>query len=190
MELPGTIRRPDDAVSPRGVPEVLNGQRDMPRVILEVEFEHRSIGKAHRFCLEYFQLIPELRVVVLLVFYGKRENDTFAAVAVHYQRAGAVGAVVDAVSFGTAPIFPAAFQEIPAAIRTLPIRILPLAPRGIVQATPNPWTPADHAYIRVAGADLFHLGPGANLIPGAPAPPPDCLIELWEILLAAEVMAF
>jgi hypothetical protein len=190
LELPGCIRRPDNAVSPRGVPEVLNGQRDMPRMLFEVEFEHRSIGKAHRFCLEYFQLIPELRAVVLIVFYGKRVDGTFAAVAVHYQRAGAVGAVVDAVSFGTAPIFHTAFANIPVAIRTLPIRILPLAPHGIMQATPNPWTPADHAYIRVAGADLFHLGPGADLIPGTPAPPPDCLIDFWKILLVVEYMAF
>ncbi len=116
-------------------------------------------------------------------------NGTFAAVALHYQRAGAVGAVVDAVSFGTAPFFPTAFEKIPAAVRTFPIRILPFAPRGIVQATPNPWTPADHAYMRAAGADLFHLGPGANLIPGT-VPPPDCLIDFWEILLVVEFMAF
>ncbi len=190
MELPGCIRRPDAAVSPSGKPDILNGQSDLPRVLFEVEFEHRSIAKAHRFCLEYFHLIPELQAVVLLVFSGKRVNGTFAAVAVLYRRAGAIGAVVDAVSFGTAPIFPAAFEEIPLAIRTFPIRILPTAPHGITSATPNPWTPADQPYIRVPGADLFHLGPGANLIAGAPVPPPDFLVDLWEIVWHIEDMAF
>jgi hypothetical protein len=191
MILPGCIRRPDNAISPRDIPEVLNGQRDLPRVFIEVEFEHRSAGKAHTFCLEYFQLIPELRAVVQIMFYPRRVNRTFAALAVLYQRAGAVAAVVDAVSFGSAPILHSAFAKIPHDIRALPIRILPLAPNGIMtQATVTPWTPADQACIRVAGTDLFYLGPGANLIAGAPAPPRDSLIDLWTILLALGNMAF
>ena len=190
MSLPGTVRRPDTAVSPRSIPEILNGQSALPRVLVEIEFEHRSIRKAHKFCLEYFALIPVLQAVVLLVFYGKRANGSFAALAVLFRRAGAGGAVVDAVSFGTAHIFARALPHIPAAIRALPIRVLPLAPVGIALATPNPWTPADHAFIRIPGADMFHLGPGGALIVGAPAPMPDCLIDLWTIILAIENEAF
>ena len=190
MTLPGTIRRPDTAVSPRSIPEILNGQSALPRVLVEIEFEHRSIRKAHTFCSEYFALIPVLQAVVLFVFYGKRVNGSFAALAVLYRRAGAGAAVVDAVSFGTAHIFARDFPHIPAAIRALPIRVLPLAPVGIALATANPWTPADQAFVRIPGADMFHLGPGGNLIPGAPAPLPDCLLDLWAIIVAIENEAF
>ena len=178
MILPGCIRRPDTAVRPN--PIVLNGQSNLPRVLIEVEFQHRSVASAHAFVLQYFPLIPVLQAVVLFVFWEKRVR-TFAAIALLYRRNGAVGTVRDAVSFGSADIFPAAFRNIPACIRALPIRNLPNAPAAVPFLAPNPWTAAHQAFIRVPGVDLFHLGPAGALIAGAPVPPPDFDIDLWKI---------
>jgi hypothetical protein len=61
------------------------------------------------------------------------------------RRAGVGAAVVDAVSFGKAHIFARALPHIPAAIRALPIRVLPLAQVGITLAAPDPCKPGFHA---------------------------------------------
>ena len=181
MILPGCIRRPDTAIRPHSDPAVLNGQSDLPRVLVEVEFQHRSVAQVHAFVLQYFPLIPVLQAVVAMVFWGKRTNGTFAAMAILYRRNGTVGTVRDAVSFGSADIFPTAFRNIPACIRALPIRNLPNPPVGLPFPTPNPWNAAHQAFIRVPGVDLFHLGPAGALIAGAPDPPPDFDIDLWTI---------
>jgi hypothetical protein len=181
MILPGCVRRADTAVRPNSNPDVLNGQSDLPRVLFEVEFQHRSVARAHDFVLQYFPLIPVLQAVVLFVFWEKRRNGTFAAIAILYRRNGAVGEVRDAVSFGSADIFHAAFRNIPACIRALPIRNLPNPPVGLPVLAPNPWNAAHQAFIRVPGVDLFHLGPAGALIAGAPVPPPDFDIDLWKI---------
>jgi hypothetical protein len=182
MILPGCIRRADTAVRPNPNPAVLNGQSDMPRVLFEVEFQHRTVAQAHAFVLQYFALIPVLQAVVLFVFWRKRGNGSFAAIAILYRRNGAVGTVRDAASFGSADIFPSTFAHIPASIRALPIRNLPNAPTGVTPLTPSPWTPAHQPFIRVPGVDMFHLGPAGALLPGAPAPTPDLFIDLWEIV--------
>ena len=179
MILPGCIRRPDTAIRPNEV--VLNGQSDLPRVLFEVEFQHRSVAQAHDFVLQYFPLIPVLQAVVLFVFWGKRRDRSFAAIAILYRRNGAVGTAQDAVSFGSADIFPRALQHIPPCIRALPIRNLPNAPIAIPVHAPNPWNAAHQPFIRVPGVDLFHLGPAGALIAGAPVPPPDFDIDLWTI---------
>ena len=179
MILPGCIRRPDNAIRPNEV--VLNGQSDLPRVLFEVEFEHRSVAQAHAFVLQYFPLIPVLQAAVLFVFWGKRNDGSFAAIAILYRRNGAVGTARDAVSFGSADIFPGALRHIPACIRALPIRNLPNAPVAIPVHAPSPWNAAHQAFIRVPGVDLFHLGPAGALIAGAPDPPPDFDIDLWTI---------
>ena len=182
MILPGCIRRADTGISPNHDPAILNGQSGMHRVLFEVEFGHRSVSQAHRFVSEYFPLIPVLQAVVLFVFWGRRTNGSFAAIAILYRRNGVGGNVQDAVSFGSADIFPSAFVRIPACIRDLPIRNLPKAPIGASPLSPCPWTPAHQPYIRVPGADVFHLGPAGALLPGAPVPPPDMDISLWEIV--------
>ena len=183
MILPGCIRRPDTAIRPNEV--VLNGQSDLPRVLFEVEFEHRSVAQAHDFVLhwQYFLLIQVLQAVVLFVFWGKRRDRSFAAIAILYRRNGAVGTAQDAVSFGSADIFPRALRHIPPCIRALPIRNLPNAPIAIPVHAPNPWNGfgAHQPFIRVPGVDLFHLGPAGTLIAGAPVPPPDFDIDLWTM---------
>ena len=190
MILPGCIRRPDTAVRPNLNPVVLNGQSNLPRVLFEVEFQHRSVAQAHAFVLEYFPLIPVLQAVVLFVFWGKRKNGSFAAIALLYRRNGAVGTARDAVSFGSADIFPTALRRIPACVRALPIRNLPNPPVGIPFLAPNPWTAAHQPSIRVPGVDLFHLGPAGALIAGAPVPPPDFDIDLWKIYEKVEHHTF
>ena len=156
-------------------------ESNFPRVLFEVEFEHRSVAQAHAFVLQYFPLIPVLQAAVLFVFWGKRNDGSFAAIAILYRRNGAVGTARDAVSFGSADIFPGALRHIPACIRALPIRNLPNAPVAIPVHAPNPWNAAHQAFIRVPGVDLFHLGPAGALIAGAPDPPPDFDIDLWTI---------
>ena len=93
MTLPGCIRRADTAVRPNPNPAVLNGQSYLPRVLFEVEFQHRTVAQAHVVVLQYFALIPVLQAVVLFVFWGKRGNGSFAAIAILYRRNGAVGTV-------------------------------------------------------------------------------------------------
>ena len=91
---------------------MLNGQSDLPRALLEVEFQHRSVAQAHAFVLQYFQLIPVLPAGVSFVFWEKRTNGTFAVIAVLHRRNGAVGKVRDAVSFGCADVLPTALLRL------------------------------------------------------------------------------
>ena len=141
MILPECIRQPDTAIQPNEA--VLNGQSDLPQVLFEVEFERQSVAKAHAFILQHFQLIPVVQAAVLFVFCGKRTNCSLSAIAILYlRRNGAVGTARDAVSFGSADIFPRALRHIPACIRALPIRNLPKTPIAIKVHAPNPWNAA------------------------------------------------
>jgi hypothetical protein len=93
---------------------VTNGQSNLPRVFVEVEFKNRTVSEAYEFILGYFTLISSLQSVIFLAFYPKRKEDgTFAAVAIHYRR-GAGGVVIeDAVSFGSAEIYPSSYYHSP-----------------------------------------------------------------------------
>jgi hypothetical protein len=180
MVLPGCVRRPDSATRP--LQALLQGQSELPTGILEVDFKHRSLLSANNFCCQYFPLIHNLQVVNLFKFFPRRVNRTFAALAVQYRRnLGAVPPVhvVDAVSFGTAPL---PMARVPAEI-VANLRILPIAPAGAALRAANPWALHHQARIRVLGADIFHLGaPGFPLIVGTPIPAPDCDLDLYEIL--------
>jgi hypothetical protein len=180
MILPGCVRRPDSATRP--IQSLIHGQSELPTGILEVDFKRRSLLAAHIFCCQYFPLIHNLQAVNLFFFFPRRVNHTFAALAVQYRRnLGAVPPVhvVDAVSFGTAPL---RMTHVPAEI-TANLRGLPIAPAGAALRAANPWAPHHQARIRVLGADIFHLGaPGIPMIVGTPIPAPDCDLDLYEIL--------
>jgi hypothetical protein len=181
MNLNGCTCRADTAVRIRS--EVTNGQSNLPRVLVEVEFENRTVGEAYKFILGYFTLISSLQSVIFFAFYPKRKEDgTFAAVAIHYRR-GAGGVVIeDAVSFGSAEISRSAYYYYPAELKAFGIRRLPLAPNGSDIFKRNPWSPADRAFIRIPGGDLFFLQPPGVLVAGAPVPAPNCEISLWQLL--------
>jgi hypothetical protein len=107
MNLNGCTRRADTSVRIRS--EVTNGQCNLPHVLVEVEFKNRTVSEANEFILGYFTLISSLQSVISFASYPKCKVDgTIAAVAIHYRR-GAGGEVIeDAVSFGSAEIYPSA----------------------------------------------------------------------------------
>jgi hypothetical protein len=106
MRFPTTgiriIRRPDTGLCPQF--SSAGDDPVVPRLLVEVEFSNRSIPKAQTFCREYFELIPQLMVVVLFKFFGRRANGTFACVAILYRRIENLVEVMDQVSFGSAPL--------------------------------------------------------------------------------------
>ena len=181
MNLNGCTRRADTAVRIRS--DVLNGQSNRPRVLVEVEFENRAVQEAYEFILGYFTLIPSLQSVICFAFYPKREDGTFAAVAIHYRR-GAGGMVIeDAVSFGSADICHSAYHYYPAELKAFGIRRLPpLAPNGSDILTRHPWSPQrltcrqglrPHSW-----RGLFLPTAPWCIGCGAPVPAPNCEISL------------
>ncbi len=93
--------------------------------------------------------------------------------------------VVDAVSFGTAPL---SMTHVPAGI-VAHLRSLPIAPGGAALRAANPWAAHHQARLRVLGVDIFHLGaPGFPTIAGTPVPPPDCDLDLYKILRSVDAI--
>jgi hypothetical protein len=94
----GRIRHPSLTIFPH-----LSGRETMDSaLLLEVEFEPRSLHAMNSYCLHYFRT-PCVRAVLLFKYFPQHAADRrFAAVAVLYRR-GPRGApeVADAVSFGT-----------------------------------------------------------------------------------------
>ena len=181
MDLVGCTRRADTAVRIRR--NLLNGQSSLPRVLVEVKFDNKTVNEACEFILEYFKLIGCLHSVIFFAFHPRREKDgTFAAIAVHYRR-GAGGVVIeDAVSFGSAEIHTNAYVHFPDALKAFKIRKLPLVLQNHDIFKSNPWSPADRAVINVPGEDFFFLQPPGLLVAGAPIAAPDCRIDLWQLL--------
>ena len=182
MVLSRGTRRADTAVRIR--PSLLNGQSDLPRMLVGIKFSNRTVDQAHQFILGYFAQMSCLQAVVFFAFYPQHVDGSYAALAVLYRRgAGGEDVVInDAVPFGSANISHSAFANHPSALKACNIRCLPLAPRGADIMNRNPWSSADRAAIRVPGEDFFFLQPPSVLLAGAPIPAPACEIDLWKLL--------
>ena len=172
------IRRPSMAVFPHFQGQVtLNST-----VLLEVEFEPRSLQAMHAFCLAYFRE-PCVRAVLLFNYFPQHaaNRTLFEAVAVLFRRgpAGSEPAVADAVSYGTAPFPPASLNgTLPDVARAL--RVLPPAP-----PLPDRWAPALRPSLTVPAEDLHFLGDGARGAAGRDgAPAEDMTLDLWDMLRA------
>jgi hypothetical protein len=124
-------------------------------VLVEVEFEPRSLQAMHSHCLHYFD-DPWLRSVLLFKFFPQHAQDprVFEAIAVLYRR-GPRGApeVADAVSFGTAALAPDSLNETLPDIRRV-IRVLPPAPTEI---TANPWPQDLRPFLAVPAQHVRYL---------------------------------
>jgi hypothetical protein len=149
-------------------------------VLLEVEFEPRSLQTMHTYCLHYFRK-PCVRAVLLLKYSPPRADNPslFAAVAVLYRRApGCTPHVTDAVSFGTvatpAASLAASLPDIAAALRVLPPA--PCAPALLRGA--DPWAPALRPFLAVPAEDLRHLGDGPR--------EGEVRLDLWVMLTCVE----
>ena len=149
-----------------------------PRLIVQVEVRHRTLAAAQRFCREYFELIPELRAVLLLHFFGRDATTrAFACVAILYRRIGAVVVVADVVRFGSASLARAAENAIE---QTPARRDLPLVPVPTPLACP--WTADQRPMVCIPADDvLCHaLGPRTDAIvrPGSFR---DLDLDLWKL---------
>jgi hypothetical protein len=167
------IRRPSMVVCPR-----FQGQETLnSTVLLEVEFEPRSLQAMHAFCLAYFRE-PCVRAVLLFKYFPQHaaNRTLFEAVAVLYRRGPRdEPAVADAVSFGTSPFPPDSLSgTLPDVGRAL--RVLPAAPLA------DRWDPALRPFLTVPAEDLHFLGDGAAGRDGAPAA--DMTLDLWDMLRA------
>lgn len=112
LEIPGGLPgghfrvmiRPETALRPRH--STAGDSPIQPRLIVEVEFPQRSLPAAQSHCRRFFDMLPELRAVLLVKFFRRQEDRTFACVAIVYLREAPGQSVVigDAVSFGSAPL--------------------------------------------------------------------------------------
>ncbi len=145
---------------------------------------------AHKHCMEYFDLAPSVRTVVLLRFGERKCTDRrFEAIGILYRR-GNNGRpkIQDAVSFGTAPI-PIQTLEHELSCDVLPVfRAFPvphLRPdRSLPEA--NPWADRN-PFISLPAADIFYLQDGVpggrpSMIPGTPDHAPPLRLDLYKIL--------
>jgi hypothetical protein len=168
------IRHPTLAVFPRS-----HGQETLnSTVLVEVEFEPRSLQAMHAYCLAYFRE-PCVRAVLLVKYFPQHaaNRTLFEAVAVLFRR-GPRGApaVADAVSLGTAPFtLDSLHGTLPDVGRAL--RVLPPT-RSLRRA--DQWAPALRPYLTVPAADLHFLGDGAGR-EGAPAEAMDLTLGLWDV---------
>jgi hypothetical protein len=178
------IRHPSMTVFPHshGL-ETLNST-----VLMEVEFEPRSLQAMHAHCLRYFRK-PCVRALLLFKYFPQHpaNRTLFEAVAVLYRR-GPRGppAVADAVSFGTAP-FPLASLNgaLPDVCRAL--RVLPVTALSRAQCAADGWAPALRPFLTVPAKDLHFLGDGARgggVQGGAPAEARDLTLDLWDMMIA------
>jgi hypothetical protein len=181
MRFPTTgrrvIRRPDTALCP----EFSSAGDDpvAPRLIVEVEFSNRSIPKAQTLCQEYFELIPQLMVVVLFKFFGRRANGTFACVAILYRRIENLVEVMDQVSFGSAPLDDQTVKRLEPFSRR---RQLPLVPMPV--PLQSPWHAEQHPVIEIPSADVFEAALMPRSTQPVVIPPggfPHIIIDLWRI---------
>lgn len=101
------VRYPDTALVPK---TSLAGENPVqPRLIVELEF-YRSLEGSQQYCCDYFQLIPQLRALLLLKIFRRGADRTFACLAILYRRVLDSGeiTVADVVSFGSTPLSSAA----------------------------------------------------------------------------------
>jgi hypothetical protein len=182
--LGSRIRRPSMAVYPCP-PGPVDVEALLPTVLLEVEFEPRSLQAMHAYCLDYFRE-PCVRAVLLLKYFPQHaaNRTLFEAVAVLYRRAPPSGgpAVADAVSFGTAPLSPDPLDGTPPDIGRA-LRVLPAPPLARAPRAADRWATAVRPFLTVPAADL-HLSPEGDGPPGregapAPAGARDLTLGLW-----------
>ena len=172
----GKIRRPSQAVFPKIQGQTTNVNAS---VLIEVEFEPRSLHTMHLFCMEYFRL-PTVRAVLLFKFSRRNAEQPhlFTAVGVHYRR-GPRGTplVADAVSFGTDRIAPDALNGVLAAVGRA-LRVMPAARHDVFFAGSPPGE-AFRPSLTVALEDFDLREVGWR---GEVAPDGDFVIDLWELL--------
>ncbi len=158
-----------------------------PSVIFEIEFTHRCLSAAHQYCIEYFQLIPALRAVILLKFGPRSKTDrSFYAVGVLYRRMprNKYGDFVeDAVSFGTAHVRNDVQIPPAVAVALTAGRILAPAP----QQGANPWRPDQRPWLTVPAADIYYVAGGRlgripRPVPTMPPGAPDFRLDLWDLV--------
>ena len=143
------IRRPDTALRPHF--SSIGDNPPMPRLLVEVEFKHRSVERGLNFCRQYFAMIPQLRTALFLKVFRRRVDDTFASLAVVLRR-GAAGAVdtIDMVSFGSAPL---RSNTLTTLRRMYPGR---QPPRRVAMPPPAGGYPANNPpFLTFQAADLF-----------------------------------
>jgi hypothetical protein len=149
-----------------------------PTVLVEVEFEPRSLQAMHAYCLDYFRDPCVLAVLLFKYFPQHAANRTlFEAVAVLYRRGPPSGepAVADAVSFGTAPLSPDARDGTPPDVGRA-LRVLPAPP---LNRAAGRWAPALRPFLTVPAEDFnFLAGRG-----GGPSPR-DLTLDLWDLFKA------
>ena len=160
----------------------------MPRVIIEVEFKHRSLSQlaAHAAVLLGEPLVA---AVLGFVVYRKWPDGTFALLSVLFQCRPATNVcyVSDLVSFGTRPLHAEVLQVVdglprlnansPSPLRVLPSPSLPVPFVPTLQGhEPHAWA-GQNTSIVVPGSAIFHH------TVTAPAPPlPDMRVSLWTVL--------
>ncbi len=188
MRFPATrrriIRRPDTALRPQF--SSAGDNPVAPRLIVEVEFSNRSIPRAQTFCQEYFELIPQLKAVLLFKFFGRRVNGMFACVAILYRRPRNRVVVADQVSFGSAPLDARTVNNLDPFHQ---LRQLPLVPMPVPLQTP--WNAGHNPVVQIPAADVFDaaLMPRSNQPVVAPRGGfPDILIDLWSIFTLVDTV--
>ncbi len=175
------IRRPSMSVYPwpPGQQYALS-----PTVLVEVEFEPRSLEAMHAYCLDYFHE-PCVRAVLLFKYFPQHaaNRTLFEAVAVLYRRRPPSGepAVADAVSFGTAPLSPDALDGTPPDVGQA-LRVLPAPPLNRPLQPPGRWAPALRPFLTVPVEDFTFLGGVAQGQEGGPSGARDLTLGLWDML--------
>ncbi|RHZ24124.1 hypothetical protein DYB37_012025 [Aphanomyces astaci] len=128
--FPTATREPDGVVSP-------DSDRNVPRLVVEVELYHWSLKGTDKWAREYFGFIPKLQDLLL-------------------RNAAGAPTITDAVSFGSAPL--CTIQDVMDTLGYKGIRVLqsPLNADG-TRPPVSPWQPPSNPTITVPATDLFHL---------------------------------
>ncbi|RLO12076.1 hypothetical protein DYB28_016019 [Aphanomyces astaci] len=130
LRFPTATREPDGVVSP-------DSDRNVPRLVVEVELYHWSLKGTDKWAREYFGFIPKLQDLLL-------------------RNAAGAPTITDAVSFGSAPL--CTIQDVMDTLGYKGIRVLqsPLNADG-TRPPVSPWQPPSNPTITVPATDLFHL---------------------------------
>jgi hypothetical protein len=179
----GRLRVPDFAVYDAvGCDEKIS---DCPCLIVEFETERRSLCVAHKYCSEYFGLMPALKAVILFKYFALHpETLRFAAVAVLYRRAANGSAVSDAVSFGTCS--PPPSIEMPEKIAGA-LRILTEPPSRCYGSKSSFWTHEQRPFLSLPLERFLGHPFAANSNLGKADASGTLVIDLWKVLKAAEI---
>jgi len=181
---PNTVRRSDNFLMPRGLPNRPPGQgmdggtEPYPTFVAEVGYSE-SLDSLHSLAVEYFNARSTIQVYLAVKIWARRDDNTFSALALLYRRnaPNPTTTPVQAISFGSARIHGNSLNTMPGVIPPL----ITGNHGALPQACDGGGLPAFH--INIPLANLYHGVPGG--VPANLQPLGNFQIDLYQIQIVA-----